>query len=41
MSALPAIAAGFDQNVMLMADIPGTDRIASAGNDHNLPAKLF
>jgi hypothetical protein len=36
---LPAILSGFDQNVMLMADIPGRHRIASAGNDHNLPAK--
>jgi hypothetical protein len=40
LAALPAIVAGFDQNVMLMADIPGSHRIASAGNAHNLPAKF-
>jgi hypothetical protein len=33
---LPAIVSSVDQNVMLMADVTGFDRIASAGNDHNL-----
>jgi hypothetical protein len=37
---LPAILAGFDQNVMLMAEIPGSCRIASAGKAHTLPAGL-
>ena len=39
-AAMPTILSGLDENVMLMAGVPGSQRIASARKAHNLPAEL-